>query len=324
MTEQKEFRRALFRWYRKNGRDLPWRHTRDPYRILVSEFMLQQTQVATVLPYYKNWLRRFPNFATLSRASESEALRGWEGLGYYARARNLHSVAKLVTGHHRRFPTSIEDMRKLPGVGKYSAHAVATFAFNQAVPIVEANSARVLARLFDIRDPIDSMRGRDALWDRATSLVPKRNAAAYNSALLDLGSLVCLPRNPKCGICPVKKFCRTKNPEALPIKRARARTISLIERHALIIRRNRILLQPAADRWRGMWILPTFNRASRNNGAIYSAIFPFTNHRITLEVFRGGWTKINKHRRWFSKSDLSRVPIPSPHRRAIEQLFPAA
>src|ERR1043166_962002 len=135
-----QFRRTLLRWYRRHGRDLPWRRTRDPYAILVSEFMLQQTQVATVRSYYRAWLKRFPHFAALARASDNDVLRAWQGLGYYRRARNLHATAQLVQDRHRgRFPRDIAAMRALPGVGKYTAHAVASFAFNDSVPIVEAN-----------------------------------------------------------------------------------------------------------------------------------------------------------------------------------------
>src|SRR5437660_7122512 len=161
MTKQRAFQRALLGWYRQHGRDLPWRRTRDPYAILVSEFMLQQTQVATVEPYYHQWLRRFPDFASLARASENEVLRAWQGLGYYARARNLHATAKTVMDRHGgNFPRGIEQMRQLSGIGKYTAHAVASFAFNQSVPIVEANTGRVLARLFNLRESIDSYPGR--------------------------------------------------------------------------------------------------------------------------------------------------------------------
>src|ERR1043166_2728102 len=134
------FRGPLLRWYRRHGRDLPWRRTRDPYAILVSEFMLQQTQVAIVIPYYNEWLRRFPDFTALARASENDVLRAWQGLGYYARARNLRATAKTVMDRHRgRLPRTVEQMQQLPGLGKYTARAVATFAFNQSVPIVEAN-----------------------------------------------------------------------------------------------------------------------------------------------------------------------------------------
>jgi len=318
-----EFQSALIRWYRRNGRDLPWRRTRDPYAVLVSEFMLQQTQVATVLPYYKGWLQRFPNLAALARASEAEVLHAWQGLGYYARARNLHSTAKrMVDRHCGRFPKSIEQMERFPGLGKYTAHAVATFAFDQPVPVVEANTSRVLSRLFDLRIPIDSTAGRNALWNYAAALVPKRNSVAYNSALIDLGALVCLPRKPKCGICPVKKFCRAKNPELLPLKRARPQTKRLIERHAFAVKENKILLLRADYRWRGMWILPPLNGSSKNNGAIYRAIFSFTNHRITLQIFQRPKRKIGSRReRWFPFRNLQSIPIPSPHRRAIHALL---
>jgi A/G-specific adenine glycosylase len=317
----KRFRSVLLRWYSKNGRDLPWRRTRDPYPILVSEFMLQQTQVATVLPYYRNWLRRFPNFNTLAGTSETEVLHAWQGLGYYARARNLQRTAKLVINRHDgKFPRSIEQMRALPGIGKYTAHAVATFAFDQAAPIVEANTARVLSRVFNLRTPIDSAAGQNKLWQHAASLVPQGSSSVYNSALLDLGALVCLPRNPKCGSCPIQKLCRAKNPDSLPRKKPRAAMKQLIENHRFIRQREKLLLVQSRNRWRGMWILPPLQSA-KHNGAIYSAVFPFTNHRVTLKVFRTYRHKIeNESARWFSKRALMSIPIPSPHRRAIEQL----
>lgn len=316
------FRRQLLRWSRKNGRDLPWRRTRDPYAILVSEFMLQQTQVVTVLPYYKDWLRRFPTFAALAGAPENDVLHAWQGLGYYARARNLQATAKLVIDRRGgRLPRSISEIVKLPGIGKYTAHAIGTFAFGQPVPIVEANVSRVLSRFFDLRKPVDSTAGRNLLWNYATTLVPKRLAAEFNSALLDLGALICLPRKPKCEICPVKNLCCAKNPELLPVKRPRPKTKRLIERHAFVITRNRILLESARHRWRGMWILPQLG-ARKHDRAIYQADFPFTNHKITLEVFPARGRGTNQPTdRWFRKHELRSVPIPSPHRRAIEQLF---
>ena len=209
--------------------------------------MLQQTQVATVIPYYERWLRRFPDIETLAAAAESDVLHAWQGLGYYTRARNLRAAAKTVVEKHGgRFPTSIAQMRALPGVGKYTAHAVATFARDQAVPIVEANTARVLSRLFNLQTPIDDVRGREFLWGRAAQLVPKRNAARFNSALLDLGALVCIQRAPKCWLCPVKMFCRASNPETLPRKKPRLATKNLEEIHAFIARPGGILLHRAA------------------------------------------------------------------------------
>jgi len=321
--EIKPFRARLLHWYLKNGRDLPWRRTRDPYAVLVSEVMLQQTQVVTVLPYHKNWLRRFPSFASLARASENDVLHAWQGLGYYTRARNLHATAKLVTNRHRGcFPRALGEIQKLPGIGKYTAHAIGTFVFNQSVPIVEANVSRVLSRVFNSRTPIDSTDGRNALWNYAARLVPRKSSAQYNSALLDLGALICLPRNPKCGICPVKNFCDAKDPESLPIRRPRPETKRLIERHGWNVRQNRILLQPAEHRWRGMWILPQLNERKKGSDEIYNGSFPFTNHQITLQVFRMQSRKIyNRRARWFSRRELASIPIPSPHRRAIEQLL---
>jgi len=326
MTKQRAFQRALLGWYRERGRDLPWRRTRDPYAILVSEFMLQQTQVGTVLPYYKDWLRRFPNFAALARASEAEVLHAWQGLGYYNRARNLHATAKIVaTRHCEHFPRSIDQLQQLPGVGKYTAHAIATFAFDQPVAIIEANTSRLLSRLLDLRIPIDSTAGRNALWNSASALTPKKAPAAYNSALLDLGALVCLPRQPKCGICPVKRFCRAKNPKSLPIKRPRPGTKQLVEKHAFVVEHDKLLLEKSPARWRGMWILPPVKldglKPSSLPHPIYTAVFPFTNHRVALKVFRQQLRKIDNGKCWFPFRKLDSIPIPSPHRRAIDALL---
>jgi A/G-specific adenine glycosylase len=326
MTNQEAFRRSLLRWYRKSGRDLPWRRTRDPYVVLVSEMMLQQTQVAAVLPYYRRWLERFPDFKSLARASENDVLVAWQGLGYYRRARNLRATAKLVSDRYGgRFPASMERMRQLPGIGRYTAHAVACFAFDQPVPIVEANTARVLARLFDMRISMDEAAGRRALWNHAASLLPKASAHHYNSALIDLGALVCLPR-PRCGICPVKRFCSAAHPETLPVRKTRPRLKRLVEDHAFVLRENRILLQQAHRRWRGMWILPPLklNGSKRSDlgGPIHTAVFPFTHHRVTLRAFpqRLGKTR-DPRQRWFPISALDSIPMPSPHRRALTTLL---
>jgi A/G-specific adenine glycosylase len=322
-----QFRRALISWYHSHGRDLPWRRTRDPYAILVSEFMLQQTQVSAVVPYYDRWLCRFPNFASLSCAPEDDVLHAWQGLGYYVRARNLRATAKtIVERHNGRLPRSIGQIRQLSGIGRYTAHAIATFAFNRSLPIVEANTARVLTRLLNFQSSIDSKEGSEKLWREAAMLVPKRNARIYNSALTDLGALVCIPRKPKCGICPLKTICRAKYPEKLPLRRSRPCTKRLTETHAFIFRAGRILLEQSSARWRGMWILPSLkldctNDSSFPRGAIHTAVFPFTHHRVTLRVFRQRWRKIhNQRQRWFSVRSVGTIPIPSPHRRAIESL----
>jgi A/G-specific adenine glycosylase len=323
MDSARKFRRELLQWYRHHGRDLPWRKTSDPYAILVSEFMLQQTQVAAVVPYYNDWLRRFPDLSALARASEDEVLHAWQGLGYYARARNLRASAKVVQDRHGGvFPRQLDAMRELPGVGRYTANAIATFAFDQPVPIVEANTARVLARLFNINLPIDSAIGRERLWSSAARLIPKRAASVFNSALMDLGALVCRPR-PRCTICPVKTFCRATNPETLPVKKARLPTRLLIETHAFARKQKQILLERCSGRWRGMWMLPPLKKPVGQR-PLHMSIFPFTNHRVTLRVFAHRARKIDEQRqRWFKIDALRSIPIPSPHRRAIEQLIAA-
>jgi A/G-specific adenine glycosylase len=321
--KKNQFRATLISWYHENGRVLPWRQTRDPYAILVSEVMLQQTQVVTVSPYYNKWLNRFPDFASLARASESDVLHAWQGLGYYARARNLHAVAKTVQHRHGgRFPRNLAAISALSGIGRYTANAVATFAFDQPVPIVETNAARVLARLFDFHGPIDRAAGREEVWNRARTLVPKYSARTYNSALVDLGALICSPRQPKCAICPVKKFCRAKDPETLPNKKARPPTLRLTEHHAFIARQETILLQQANRRWRGMWILPPLRMQSPDRQPAYRSIFPFTNHRVTLNVYADYRQKAKgRSQRWIKIDSLDSIPIPSPHRRALQRLL---
>lgn len=284
--------------------------------------MLQQTQVATVVPYYNKWLRRFPNFGALAQASENDVLHAWQGLGYYARARNLQAAARIVVVQNRgKFPRRIAVIRKMPGVGQYTANAVASFALDQSAPIVEANTARVLARLFNVQTPIDQSNGRVALWEHAASLIPKTSSRIFNSALIDLGALICLPR-PKCTVCPVKKFCGASNPDRLPRKRRRPPLKNLIETHAFVIRRNKVLLEQSRGRWRGMWILPPLPAGSTTESPIHSSIFPFTHHRITLAVFRRNLRLADKQTQcWFPIRALDSIPLPSPHRRALAALL---
>ena len=313
------FRRSLLSWYRKNRRDLPWRRTNDPYAILVSEFMLQQTQVATVIPYYEEWLRRFPTVAALASATEADVLHAWQGLGYYSRARNLRAAAiAIMDSHGGRFPDSIRD---LPGVGRYTANAVATFAFDQSVPIVEANTARVLTRLFDLQTPIDTSAGREQVWSSASRLLPGENAGEYNSALMELGALVCGVR-PKCGECPVKRLCRSTDPASLPRKKPRRALELRTENHSFVLHRGRVLLEQSTDRWRGMWILPRLRRTTPNRKPTHRSEFPFTHHRITLAIYnRAKPDRINRGLRWFAVRDLLSIPVPSPHRRALTHLL---
>ncbi len=208
------FTRKLLAWYRRAARDLPWRRTRDPYRVLVSEFMLQQTQVSRVAQYYPRFLERFPDLGALAHAKPRAVREAWDGLGYYARARNLHKLAKQVAGRSdagegvAKLPEEPEELIKLPGVGPYTAGAVASFAYEKPVPAVDTNVARVIRRVFG-----NAKRGmRNAeLWRLARALVPKNGKRAwkYNQAVMELGAVICVARKPKCPECPVRPVCRT-------------------------------------------------------------------------------------------------------------------
>jgi A/G-specific adenine glycosylase len=246
-------------------------------------------------------------------------------LGYYTRARNLHAAAKEIA--HRFggvIPGNVDQLRSLPGFGAYTANAVATFAFDRSVPAVDANIARVVSRLGNITAPIDTAGGRNELWTAAQQLVPKGNAGRFNSALMDLGATLCLPRHPQCGVCPVQRFCRASNPLALPVKRARPKLKRLREHHALTIRQDKILLQQCAQRWRGMWMLPAVKSAPKNRKPRHVSKFPFTNHQITLRVFSIPPNGTRPDQRWFPLRRLGSIPIPSPHRRAIDALLDRA
>ena len=285
--------------------------------------MLQQTQVATVIPYYQRWLDRFPDFAALARSKESDVLHEWQGLGYYARARHLHAAGKFVRKNFGgELPADSTKIAQLPGVGRYTAGAIASFAFDLPEPIVDANIARVLARLTNWQNPIDCSTGRAHLWRAAGALLPTTGAREHNSALMDLGSMICLPRQPRCAECPVRRFCRAAHPAMLPIKKKRPGTVHLSEPHAFIRRRNRVLLEQSRARWRGMWILPRLPAAPQRR-PLLQLDFPFTHHRITLAVFaRRGPRLPNDHQQWFALRAIDRLPVPSPHRRALAQLLP--
>ena len=318
-------RRSLAAWFRKAARDLPWRRTRDPYAILVSEIMLQQTQVATVIPFYKRWLARFPDFASLAAAEENEVLSVWQGLGYYSRARNLHRAAKtVVEKHDSKMPRDPALIRALPGIGRYTAGAVASFAFDLPEPLVDANVARVLARLLDLHEPIDSTAGAHALWETAIALVPKNGARIFNGALMELGALICTPRTPRCDECPIAKHCAAfanGTAEELPRKKPRRKPVALSEPCAWTVSRGRILLeQQTGNRWRGLWKLPSLP-APPNSEPLLTLDYPFTHHRVTLSVFpQPAPSPLGENHAWHPLASLVALPLTAPHRRAIERI----
>src|SRR5262249_16460524 len=229
----------------------------------------------------------------------------------------------VVTNFSGCLPADRAQLEQLPGIGRYTAGAIASFAFNLSEPVVDANVGRVLARLTNSRRPLDLSSGRAHLWSVADLLLPRKQAREHNSALMDLGAMICLPRRPLCSQCPVHSFCGAKKPWQLPVKRQRPSLRALTERHTFILQRNLVLLEQSQGRWRGLWILPRLNGA--NKGVMLLSLdFPFTHHRIRLEVFAGSRPTLpNEYSRWFTPTALDKLPIPTPHRRALAQLLPA-
>jgi A/G-specific adenine glycosylase len=324
----KKFRAALVAWFRREGRDYPWRRTHDPYAVLVSEVMLQQTQIATVLGrgYYARWMEQFPDVQTLAGAREDQILKAWEGLGYYTRARNLQRAARTVMERHAgTFPHTLEAVAALPGVGRYTAGAVLSFAFNKAAPIVDGNIARVLARVFGIQEPVNSPAGQRRLWSLAEELLDFKHPRDYNSALMELGQRVCTPRRPQCGDCPVRVSCASTGEaaEKLPVKKP-ARATEFVNEHVLwSVQRSRLLMvQETGPRRRGLWRLPLRTAGETAPLALkHRAQYSITHHRVTLHIHDAPDAKPRDGEVWQPLSALPALAMPGPVRRAVEQML---
>jgi A/G-specific adenine glycosylase len=256
-------RRTLLRWYRRHRRDLPWRRTRDPYAIWVSEIMLQQTRVDVVVPYYEEFLRRFPDSAALAQASTDAVLQQWAGLGYYSRARNLQRAARrIVDMHDSVFPRHLDDVLALPGIGRYTAGAILSIAFGERQPIVDGNVMRVMARLFALPDRIESRPARQRLWSWATTWADCRNPGDANQALMEIGATVCSRTSPRCHACPIASWCRAVQrglQEELPRRAARRAAVDVELVAFLVRRRGRLLLvqRGHGDLLQDFWEAPT-------------------------------------------------------------------
>jgi len=328
-----EFARKLILWQRRHGRHgLPWQGTRDPYRIWLSEIMLQQTQVAAVIPYYERFLARFPDIDALAGASEDEVLRHWSGLGYYARGRNLLLAAREVA-RAGRFPDTYEEIHALPGVGPSTAAAIAAFAFGRRAAILDGNVKRVLARCF-------GTEGEKAQWALAQKLLPARGIETYTQALMDLGATVCTRARPACGRCPVARGCvalRDGRIEELPAMRKRK---ALPLKHAtwlVLLHKGSVLLErrPGAGIWGGLWVFPE----SRNEdaAAICRTNFSceiaraqklpviehgFTHFRLNIQPLRCSVKRKLPHaeapgRIWLEVADAVRAAVPAPVRKLL-------
>ena len=262
-SRQRKLPDLLLAWFTRHRRSLPWRETSDPYRVMVSEFMLQQTQVDTVIPYYRRFLETFPDLCSLAGASLSAVLKAWEGLGYYARARNLHRAAQeIVSRFGGRIPEQQAEMASLPGFGPYTTAAVLSIAFHQDLAAVDGNVTRVLCRVFDIREEVSQPETRDTIARLAQRLTPSGMAGDYNQALMELGALTCRPKKPACEACPLEGICAGRasgDPERLPVK-AKGRPRPHHEEAVGLVRgsdgRYLIARRPEQGLLGGLWELP--------------------------------------------------------------------
>ena len=312
---------AVVKWFSAAQRPLPWRENYDPYRVWISEVMLQQTQVATVLPYYRRWMERFPHLPDLAAAPLEAVLKAWEGLGYYSRARNLHRCAGEVAARHGgRFPADAAALQALPGIGSYTAGAIASIGFNRPVPAVDANVARVLSRVFALRLPLN--RGRAHLDALAAELLRSAEPRPLNEGLMELGALVCRPRAPLCPRCPLRRMCeghRLRTPEAYPEKPPKKprRTVSGIM--VMAERGGRLLLRrrPPSGLWGGRWEFPWLERRPRENVERVLARL-LTDLAVAPESANGGTEKIGVLRHGLTHLELAltcfRVEVVGPKR----------
>ncbi len=324
------FQLALVRWFENEGKNYPWRDTSDPWAILVSEIMLQQTQIATVLGkgHYLRFMALYPTPRDMAQATEQEILKAWEGLGYYRRARNLHAAARAITRDHQgNFPRKFEQIRALPGIGQYTAGAVASFAYNDPQPIVDANVARVFSRLFDFQERIDTTAGTKQLWQWAAQLLPDKSPRDYNSALMELGQTFCSNKSPDCTNCPVKSFCQCTDPTPLPLKKAAAQ-VTRVDEFAVFATdsHGRILLQQQQEgkRRAGMWSLPRRDHEHTLDLALsLKTTYTITRYHVTLRVYtsHADQTETQDLEKWHSPDSIGSLPMPSPDRRALESLL---
>jgi len=346
-----EIRKRLLEWFRAAHRPLPWRATRDPYHIWVSEIMLQQTQTTTVIPYYERFIQRFPTIQALAEAPLEEVLRYWEGLGYYARARHLHRAARMLQQQGGQLPHEVERLRELPGIGAYTAGAIASLAFNQPEPVVDGNVTRVLARLLWLKGNLKSTRDQRTLWQLARQLVDPQEPRLFNQAMMELGSTVCTPSQPRCSECPLQALCAAHQrgePTAVPEPVPARPSVQVIDVSALIWREGQLLLaqRTPSGLWGGLWEFP---RATRNGRETLETValraaqkvgiqaepvhllghvkHTVTYHSIRLYGYLCLFQKGEAHSteyvtlRWLAPEELDSCPLSAPQRRLAQMLL---
>lgn len=345
------FRRALLDWYDENQRDLPWRRASDPYAVWVSEIMLQQTRVDQVRPYYDRFMERFPTVAHLGKAPLEDVLKAWEGMGYYARARNLHRAARRVVDEHGgRIPDDSAQISDLPGIGPYTAAAILSIAFGRDCPVVDGNVVRVLSRLFHLIDDPATSAARKRLDSLAGRLLARGRAGEFNQAMMELGATICTPRQPRCGECPVNPYCKARktlpDPSVLPRKRPRKQRPHHHVAAGIVSRNDEVLIvrRPTEGLLGGLWEFPggivgkgvegktflaeeiknTLGIGIRVDSAVATLRHAFTHFEMTLQGYCCSHLEgVARHRdgnecRWVRFEDLGRFAFPRAYRRLIE------
>jgi A/G-specific adenine glycosylase len=311
LDNKEDIQEALLTWYKSNKRDLPWRKTTDPYKIWVSEIMLQQTQVETVKGYYERFLKAFPTVEALALCDDDKLMKLWEGLGYYSRARNLKRAAYIIhTEYDDKMPNTQEQIRKLPGIGPYTAGAVLSIAFGLPEPAVDGNVIRVYSRLFSITDFVDKKEIKGLISDIADTLVHVGDPSSYNQSLMELGALVCTPRNPKCDTCPLKHKCLALEhgiQSELP-KKAPKRAKKQVDLYAMVINKDdqfMIIKRPSAGLLQGLWSLPSveLERGSKEAVDPKSHCLDYLSDELGLEASfvkkMGSANHVFTHIKWF-------------------------
>ncbi|OGW83360.1 MAG: A/G-specific adenine glycosylase [Omnitrophica bacterium GWA2_52_8] len=347
----KTFQKKLLEWFKSNARDLPWRRTHDPYHIWVSEIMLQQTQVDTVIPYYTRWINRFPAVQTLAQSPVSEVMKHWAGLGYYRRARMLHEAAKTICKKYAGvLPQDTDELRKLPGIGRYTAGAIASIAYNQKAPVLDGNVIRVLSRVEAVSNDISQLKTLNRLWQLAEAYLPDENTGDFNQALMELGATVCFPENPRCGTCPVASLCKAHRFKKEPSFPFNSRREKLLKKNSftLVLRANgRVLMrrQPTEARWGGLWMFPYWESREamlQDHSLICTEVgstaklkqrmsltHGFTKYRIKLSVYESRLPdKVksthsilgDKNARWIPVAHLPKYALPSPHQKIADEI----
>ncbi len=341
----------LLAWFRQTKRDLPWRRTYDPYHVWISEIILQQTQMERGVEYFRRWIARFPDVAAVAAADEQEILKLWEGLGYYARARNLHKAARLVVSEHGgEIPCAYPDLRALPGVGPYTAAAIASIACDQDIPVVDANVMRIFARLFDLDGPVKERNCRARIEGLAWEMLPKGKARIFNQALMDLGGLICTPKNPLCSACPLAPICLALLRGTVadrPVAGVRQKTIVIEMATGVLAHEGRLFIQQrlADDIWGGLWEFPG-GRLEEGESAeqavvreyleetgfavevcarLTTLIHHYTRYKVVLHCFACRHTgadlspqlKAAQAYRWVLAGDLGQFAFPAGHRKLL-------